>query len=147
MEHRNGLIVARGLRRGVAGEILLAPAIQHLRQAWSEEIEPHFQAEESVLLPAFAAVVGEEDPLVLRTLAEHAAFREQIARLEGATGEVERQLAAEIGTALEAHIRFEERVLFPAIETALAGDALAAVGQALADVQGGRVACRRGPGG
>jgi alkylhydroperoxidase/carboxymuconolactone decarboxylase family protein YurZ len=131
VDHHNGLIVARHLRRAAAGEIPLPAAVQELRQAWQTEIGPHFEAEEAVLLPAYASVVGEEAPLIARTLAEHAALRRQVSELAQAVEEEQRRLAGEAGIALEAHIRFEERLLFPAIERALAGPSLASLGEAL----------------
>jgi alkylhydroperoxidase/carboxymuconolactone decarboxylase family protein YurZ len=141
VEHHHGLVAARRMRKGSQGESPLAAAIEGFREAWRDEIAPHFRREEEILLPAFAQVAGAEDPMIVRTLTEHVALRRAVAALEAARDGAERQrLAGEIGTALEAHIRFEERVLFPAIEAALAGSMLSALGEELS-VTGGR-SCR-----
>jgi alkylhydroperoxidase/carboxymuconolactone decarboxylase family protein YurZ len=142
VEHRDGLIVARHLRRAAAGEEPLDAAVTGLARAWREEIGPHFAVEEAVLLPAFAHVAGEGQEFVSRVLSDHVALRGEIARLEQASGEAERQrLAGEVGRALEAHIRFEERVLFPAIEAALSQEALATLGAQLDAAPRGMKGC------
>jgi hemerythrin-like domain-containing protein len=130
-QHHHGLVAARRLRRAARGEIPLAEAIGYFRQAWRDEIERHFRAEEEILLPAFARVVPADDPLIVRTLTEHAALRRAVRALERDEGERQPLLAGEIGRALDDHIRFEERVLFPAVEAALEGAELADLGREL----------------
>ena len=71
--------------------------------------------------------------LIARTLAEHASLRRAVCDLARAAGEDQRALASEIGQSLHDHIRFEERVLFPAVEAALAGTRLAELGQELTE--------------
>lgn len=129
-EHHLGLVAARGLRRAGRGDRPLAEAVAWFMAAWRAEIQPHFRAEEEYLLPAFAQAAPPDDPLIVRTLVEHVALRRAVHALERAeAGDL--ALAAEIGQALDDHIRFEERVLFPAIEAALAGPRLAELGTEL----------------
>jgi hemerythrin-like domain-containing protein len=92
-EHHNALVLARKLRRGQPVE---------LPTAFEAELAPHFALEERVLLPALART-GRED-LATRTLCEHDAMRAALS---------EPQRFAEL---LEAHVRFEERELFPTCE-------------------------------
>ena len=131
-EHHYGLILARGLRLAAKGERPLETAVAEFLRAWSEEIQPHFRSEEEVLLPGFARAVPPDDPLIARTLTEHVALRRAARLLGEAEGERQREVAAEIGQALDDHIRFEERVLFPAIEAALGAAGLAKLGEELA---------------
>jgi hemerythrin-like domain-containing protein len=130
-QHHHGLVAARRLRLASEGKVPMAEAIAQFQAAWRQEIQPHFQSEEAVLLPAFAGAVPPDDPLIMRTLTEHVALRRAIREFERAPAEEQPRLVGEIGRALEAHIRFEERVLFPAIETALAGEALEELGREL----------------
>jgi iron-sulfur cluster repair protein YtfE (RIC family) len=129
-EHHHGLVAARRLRLAAQGKAPLEEAIEGFLTAWRTEIQPHFRAEEEILLPEFARAVAPDDPLILRALAEHVSLRRAVRELQGAD-EAPRTLAAEIGQALDDHIRFEERVLFPAIESGLAGSDLAALGREL----------------
>jgi hemerythrin-like domain-containing protein len=110
-DHHQGLVLARRIARGGVD----AAAV---RQRFDAELEPHFLAEEELLLPALAAA-GEPE-LVARTERDHAAMRAHLAAAE--RGEPER-LAA-FAALLEEHIRFEERELFPAAESRLSRSAL-----------------------
>ena len=61
--------------------VLLCPlddAVTLFLEAWRTEIQPHFRAEEEVLLPEFARIVPPDDPLIVRTLTEHVALRRAV---------------------------------------------------------------------
>jgi hemerythrin-like domain-containing protein len=131
VEHHHGLVAARRLREAATGRFPLAAAIAGFLEAWRDEIGPHFRAEEEILLPAFAEAVAVDDARIVRTLTEHVALRRVVRDLERAEGEQQQILARTIGLALEDHIRFEERVLFPAIEAALEGPRLAELAREL----------------
>lgn len=134
MQHRSGLIAARNLRLASEGARPLASTVLEFLAAWRREIEPHFRAEEAVLLPEFALAAGGRDPMIGQVLREHAALLRDVRELSGpAAGQTPVGLAGQIARALEAHIRFEERILFPAIESALAGPALARLGKRLSE--------------
>jgi len=130
-EHHHGLVAARRLRRAALGEIPMELAVAHFLESWREEIQPHFRREEEVLLPGYARVVPADDALIVRTLTEHVALRRAVIEIEDARGAERLRLAGALGQALDDHIRFEERVLFPAVEAALGGTALADLGRAL----------------
>lgn len=130
-EHHYGLVAARHLRLAAEGRRPLPETIAEFLETWTAEIQPHFRAEEEILLPEFARSVATEDPLIVRALTEHVALRRAVRDLRDAPEDRRRDLAAEISHALDDHIRFEERVLFPAVEAALAGPALEALGREL----------------
>ena len=90
-DHHHGLILAR---RCISEQTTW----EHVRATFAEELEPHFAIEEKLLLPAMG-----DDPLVERTLADHAQLRQRL-RDEGEL--------PEFGRLLQEHIRFEERELF-----------------------------------
>jgi hemerythrin-like domain-containing protein len=89
----------------------------------------HFRGEEEVLLPAFAAKVGDDHPLIVRTLTEHIQIHRLANEIRKAlrTNTVTEKLLTEIAQTLEAHVRFEENELFTAIEATLTDDELCAV--------------------
>ena len=96
-------------------------ALEDVRRVFTAELEPHFRIEEEHLLPALLA--SGERALVERTLSDHAALRGHLTAAEAGQGE---RLRA-FGAALEAHIRFEERELFPAIEAHVPAEVLDAL--------------------
>ena len=59
------------------------------------------------------------------------ALRRAVRELERAAVGSQQALAREIGQSLDDHIRFEERVLFPAVEAALEGPSLGELGHEL----------------
>ena len=118
-DHHRALVLARRLRR----DAIDAALAREVQRTFEAELEPHFLAEERRLLPALEAVGC--GSLVARTLDEHARVR---ALMRDAGSEAS---ARALGTLLEAHVRFEERVLFPEAERRLSDAELAAVRDAL----------------
>jgi hemerythrin-like domain-containing protein len=82
----------------------------------------HFRKEEEVLLPVMARHGGDvSQASVVEMLEDHARIRGLVMRLsdEVAGGNVRPETLSEIGDRLEAHIRLEERVIFPMVEESL----------------------------
>jgi hemerythrin-like domain-containing protein len=122
--HHRGLFLAQRLRRADAadaGEVRAA-----FLESWEHDGREHFRLEEEVLLPAFARYGAADDPTVVRVLVEHVDLRRRGADLAEAA-EVDPEALHELGTRLERHIRHEERVLFPLIESTLPEAELARV--------------------
>jgi hemerythrin-like domain-containing protein len=131
-DHHGGLVQARRLRRAAAGEG--EPPLEAARaflRFWREETRVHFAEEEEVLLAVYARHGGDlgAEP-VREMMADHARIRGLVLRLgdEVASGEVDRETLREIGDRLEAHIRLEERRVFPLVEGSLAEEALGEIG-------------------
>ena len=76
-------------------------------------------------MPAYAAHGDPYHPLVLRALGDHVALRQRAAM--PAAGAASLEELRELGTRLAAHVRLEERELFPMIERAMPQDDLLAV--------------------
>jgi hemerythrin-like domain-containing protein len=124
-DHHHALVLARTIRRQFSASSVGAEEglLDEARQQFEEELAPHFAIEEEVLLPALRAV-GEQD-LADRTRREHAVMREL---LRAAEDEAAAELL-EFAEALEAHVRFEERTVFPVCEIKLDGAVLEQVAQ------------------
>ena len=127
-DHQHGLATAHILR--YAAETNRAAARNTFLLFWDDEGEHHFQIEEQILLPALHALNAADDP-VNRVLVEHAEIRR---RAVGLSDEAQPPVddLHRLGDLLERHIRYEERVLFPLIESSLGRAELTALGQALA---------------
>lgn len=111
-EHHTALILARFCERAAqSGDTeRVRQACQRAVEAFSRELDRHFQIEERALLPLLQG--AETAPLVQRTLADH---RRLHALLDGLQRNDIDALDS-FGKCLLAHVRFEERALFPAIE-------------------------------
>lgn len=107
-EHHAALKLAKACELAAVGQDVGA-ACERALQAFAEELEPHFRAEERDLLPLLDA------KLSARMLEEHRLLRE----LATALRQHDAARLALFGRLLAAHVRFEERELFEFIERRL----------------------------
>jgi hemerythrin-like domain-containing protein len=119
-DHHVALVAAQRLRR--ASQADAAAARDNFLEFWHEHGAHHFRVEEEVLLPAFAAHGDPEEACVVRMLVDHVRIRQQAQRLEREGAPSVDALHA-LGTALERHVRLEEREVFGLIEAALPPEA------------------------
>lgn len=127
-DHHQALVVAQKLTR--ADQAAVGAARERFLSFWEQEGRHHFQLEEELLLPAFAAHGDARHPLVLQVLGEHVSIRAKAAALaRSPVPDVE--ALHELGAELAAHVRLEERQLFPVIEQAMPADELLALARAL----------------
>lgn len=82
----------------------------------------HFREEEELLFPLVSAAAGEPCPLVDEALVEHGRLRAAAVRFRRAGAAVGAADLAATATLFEAHIRREERELFPLAERILADE-------------------------
>jgi hemerythrin-like domain-containing protein len=127
-DHHHGLFVAMTLKR--ADRETAAAAREEFLEFWHREGWRHFRIEEELLLPAYARHAPPTEEAVVRVLTDHVDLRRDSADLE-ADAEPSLESLRELGGRLEAHIRHEERVLFPRIEGAMPDDELARLGAEL----------------
>jgi hemerythrin-like domain-containing protein len=126
----------RRLRLAAAGEEDLLPEAAHaFLQFWDEDTSLHFREEEEVLLAVYAHCGGDlgAGP-IQEMLADHARLRGLVLTLidEDRLGKASVDTLREIGERLEAHIRLEERRVFPLMETTLPEECLEEIGARIA---------------
>ena len=133
-DHHHALVIAQKLQRATsdsAGEVREA-----LVAFWEPGGRTHFRIEEDVLLPAFAAHGDPYHPLVARVLCDHVAIRHGVAALAGCPSCAPDDLR-ELGRRLAAHVRLEERELFPLIERSMNTAQLEALIEAVSHAEHG----------
>ncbi|MEM0517145.1 hemerythrin domain-containing protein [Aequorivita flava] len=106
-QHHFGLLFSWKLRKGFHKNIEKKRLQQYAKWFFKHEIEPHFKDEEKYLFPILEA----DNELIERALKEH----RRLKRLFNNTKDPERSLH-QLEEELDAHIRFEERVLFNEIQ-------------------------------
>lgn len=114
-EHHTALTLAKACERAAQSrdEDRVVQTCRRVIQAFSDELEPHFQVEEQSLLPLLHGAGNKL--LEQRTLADHQQLR---ALLDGLR-QNDIEALDDFGKLLSAHVRFEERELFPALENLL----------------------------
>jgi hypothetical protein len=123
-DHHRALSVAQRMRtaddRAEVAEAFL--------EFWKGHGEPHFRVEEEVLLPCWGLLGTVDREAAAQLSSEHLRIRTAAMALD--VGRYPLDRIGEFGIELAAHIRFEERELFPMIEEDLGAqrlDRLAAV--------------------
>lgn len=111
-QHHNALMAVLLLKKGVQKNADAGVMKDFILSVWNDELKLHFNAEEKWMIPN-----AEDDELYLmykRMLNEHQQLTEYIRQFEMniSTNEIIEQFYK----LLDQHIRFEERIFFPAIE-------------------------------
>jgi hemerythrin-like domain-containing protein len=134
-DHHQGLVNARRLRRAASRDAgNPADTARDFLDYWQRDTSLHFLKEEEVLLPVLARYGGDlgERP-ILQMLSQHARIRGLAMQLsdELKQDKIRDDTLQTLGEQLEAHIRLEERQVFPLIEETLPERALQEVASRL----------------
>jgi hypothetical protein len=124
-DHHTALVIAARCKR--SDEASAARTWESVVAAAPSQLEPHFEIEESHLLPALRRI-GEQ-ALAERILDDHVQLRELLAVTRPTPDSVQ-----EFGRALEAHVRYEEREIFERTQDRLPEDALVALERACDEI-------------
>jgi hemerythrin-like domain-containing protein len=125
-EHHNGLVTALRLKKGILKQ---APADQmaaFIHDAWTADLKRHFTQEEHTLTEILKSSAA-GSALFDRMMSEHERLAELVEITSGAGCEL--AYFQEFSDLLEAHIRFEERELFPFVEAHCPPEKLVVIGK------------------
>ena len=137
--HHHALIQSLQIRRADQAppeqrSAALLQAAKNFLRFWKKTGQKHFREEEEVLLPRYARHARlDEDPNVMRMLADHALIRARIQDLEKALAEkraLDKELTT-LGQLLHDHVRLEENLIFPRLEAVLGEAELVDLGRQL----------------
>ena len=135
-DHHQGLALALRCRKQALGQLKpmgaagLRLRAEECRDFYRNNLVGHFQAEEELLFPALSEAVPQCAALVEELLSEHERIHQLVPRLEAGTGLA--KSIFDLGDLLEAHIRKEERRLFPLFEKQLEVGRAKAIGAEIA---------------
>ncbi len=123
-DHHATLLFCWKIRTGLKLEVAVDRMLPYVQYFWQQHMVPHFLEEETILfLPV-------KDDKVQRALREHIQIREKIEALQNAGDDANVQLAA-LADLVDAHVRYEERELFPHLELILTNEQLEGIGKQL----------------
>jgi hypothetical protein len=106
-DHHHGLLLCWKIRTGFRKQVEISRIKSYSDWFYKNHLLPHFYLEEKYVF----SILGDDHTLVKRALSEHRKLR----RLFEDSDNVSKNLG-KIEENLEAHIRFEERVLFNEIQ-------------------------------
>ncbi|HMQ11799.1 MAG TPA: hemerythrin domain-containing protein [Oligoflexia bacterium] len=131
VEHHHNLFQVFQIRKAIKGELKVDQVVTKLLNEWEKVIEPHFEIEESILIPAYKNSSDSNVGLMDTFYDQHRELRRCFSNLKDKTKRFSRDLLTNLADLLEKHIRFEERELFPAVEASLSFSQMQMVGRML----------------
>ncbi len=112
-DHHHGLLFCWKIREGLKNGVATERMVRYVEYFRASHLEKHFTLEETCL---FASL---DDPKVDRARSEHKQINELLSGLSGLSETHQNARLIRITDLLEAHIRYEERELFPFFEKTL----------------------------
>ena len=127
-DHYEGLLIAGRIRKGLSRQASPEVMAAYVAHFWESHLARHFHQEEALLLPLLSGMG--EATLAERLVDEHRLIRELVTQAREAADGTAQKLA-ELSDRMKAHIRFEERELFPALEAQIPEATLRKIGAQL----------------
>jgi hemerythrin-like domain-containing protein len=124
-EHHQGLLFGWKLRQGLRNRIEPERMAKYVSYFWDTHLMEHFREEETLL---FTDV---QDALVDKGIQQHIAIKTLVIQIL-AEGKDNSELYGRLADLITDHIRFEERELFPHLESVLSPEQLGNIGDELA---------------
>lgn len=127
-EHHYGLVLAQRMRLGLKKQTEPAVVASYLLHFWTHYIQPHFETEETLLLPAMRA----DHPVISRLQKEHKDIRGLVGSIqEEIQSEKLAELLQSFADQLTSHIRYEEKTVFPLAEELIPEETLTRIDHTL----------------
>lgn len=128
-DHHHGLLLGWKIKQGLKRNIPLDEVADYIIHFARQALFPHFKEEENQVL----IYLNPDDPYYKRTLQEHTELRGIVMQIS-IKGLANQKLLIKLAEKLDAHIRFEERELFPYIEKLLSIQQLDEIGKLLSEL-------------
>ena len=127
-DHHFGLLFCWKVKEGIKKNVFLERINKYVCFFWKGHLQPHFLEEELLLFN------NVNDALCDKALEEHRLIRAQVENI-ASQNNLSKHHYLDLIEAINNHIRFEERVLFPHLEIILSGEILNKIGLFLASDQ------------
>lgn len=127
-DHYEGLLIAGRIREGLNRQASPEVIAAYVAYFWKSHLKKHFQQEEELLLPLLLEMGN--TTLAERMLGEHRLIQDLVMLTKSRAVETPEKLL-ELARVMKAHIRFEERELFPVLEEQVPEELLCKIGEQL----------------
>ncbi|MDI3321257.1 hemerythrin domain-containing protein [Pinibacter soli] len=124
-EHHSGLLFCWKIRQGLKKNVDTERIRKYVGYFWQNDLEEHFREEENILF-----ALKSDDDKVKKALHEHVQIKALIDSITESNSPEASQLTS-LADAIDNHIRFEERELFPYLETSFTPEQLLKMGEQL----------------
>jgi hemerythrin-like domain-containing protein len=122
-DHHASLLFCWKLRQGVKYHISADRLIKYVQYFWQHHFSIHFKEEEEFL---FAPL---HDKVVQKAIDDHQEIKIFIEQISLHGAESEDNVLLELAEMVNAHVRYEERILFPHLEVNLSDEQLEKIGR------------------
>jgi hemerythrin-like domain-containing protein len=126
-DHHAGLLFCWKIRQGIRNQTETERIRQYVLYFWQEHLKTHFREEEELLFSTTT------DVLIGRAISEHRILENRIRQVID-NKQINYTLLEEIADLTDNHIRFEERILFPFLESVLPVAVLNSIGNTLREL-------------
>jgi iron-sulfur cluster repair protein YtfE (RIC family) len=138
-DHHHALVQALNLDKAVAcgDQAGIREVAARFADFWRSDLQRHFAQEEQAVLPLLAKYKAADTAEIRDTLEQHSAIARLICELDEKLARqdamVEARLLTNLAESLRRHIRYEEGVLFPAVEASAPEEELWLMNMRLSD--------------
>ncbi len=123
-DHHHGLLLCWKIRQGLKMNVELERIRKYINFFWETHMVEHFRQEEVQL---FSQI---HEPVCKQGIDEHEIIRLLISGINGHDKQTKKSYS-QLVNLIEQHIRYEERVLFPYLETNISAEVLETIGKEL----------------
>ena len=126
-DHHASLMFCWKLRQGIKREVAVKRMQDYLVYFLAQHFTPHFREEEEILFSEL------KDEKVQKAIDEHVIIKKLVADIVHSNGNNLIKEISSLADMVDAHVRYEERTLFPHLEKELTEKQLESIGQQIAD--------------
>lgn len=126
-DHHASLLFCWKLRQGIKRHTSIERMVKYVQYFWAQHFSPHFKEEEEFL---FASL---KDEKVKKAIEDHQKIKSLINELAHLDSKESTDQLSGLADTVDEHVRYEERILFPHLETSLSEEQLDSIGNRISE--------------
>ena len=126
-DHHASLLFCWKLRQGIKRHTAIDRMVNYVQYFWAQHFSPHFKEEEELLYSVI------KDAKVQRAIDDHQKIKLLINDLLHPELKERADQLSGLADTVDEHVRYEERILFPHLETELSDEQLESIGNHISD--------------